>query len=118
MFNAVRTYLMQHNRRKENAGRFLTDSEVGALLSSKHNGLVMDGARGKLSPDDSFRNIAIVATTGAGKTSSFILPNLLSLNNCSIVATDPSGALSEKAAADLQRRGYKVVILDPVHLDR
>ena len=118
IFNAVRTYLMQHNRRKENAGRFLTDSEVGALLSPKHNGLVMDGARGKLSPDDSFRNVAIVATTGAGKTSSFILPNLLSLNNCSIVATDPSGALSEKAAADLQRRGYKVVILDPVHLDR
>lgn len=68
IFNAVRTYLMQHNRRKENAGRFLTDSEVGALLSSKHNGLLIDGARGKLSPDDSFRNVVIV---GAGKTSEF-----------------------------------------------
>lgn len=118
IFNAVRLWLSHRNLRQENAGRFLGDKEVKELLSPKNHGLVMDGARGKLSPDDSFRNVAIVATTGAGKTSSFILPNLLSLNNCSIVATDPSGALSEKAAADLQRRGYKVVIIDPVHLDR
>jgi hypothetical protein len=63
---------MQHNRRKENSGRFLTDSEVGALLSPEHNGLVMDGARGKLSLDDSFRNIFITATVGDCKNSSFI----------------------------------------------
>jgi type IV secretory pathway TraG/TraD family ATPase VirD4 len=93
IFNAVRLWLSHRNLRQENAGRFLSDKEVKELLSPKNHGLVMDGARGKLSPDDSFRNVAIVATTGAGKTSSFILPNLLSLNNCSIVATDPSGAL-------------------------
>lgn len=117
LFNAARTYINQHNHRKQNAGRFLTDREMAELLSPQHGGLVMDGAKRKLSPDASFRNVAIVATTGAGKTSSYILPNLLSLNNSSIVATDPSGALSEKAAADLQKRGYKVHILDPVHLE-
>ena len=65
---------------------------------------------------ESFRNTAIVATTGSGKTTSFIIPNILSINDASFVITDPSGALSEATGADLERRGYKVIIIDPVHL--
>lgn len=116
LFNAIRLWMFQRAQRTENQGRFLTDRETSKLLSAAHQGLAIDGGLGRLTPDASFRNTCIVATTGAGKTTSFILPNLYSLSHCSIVATDPSGALSEKAAADLKRRGYTIKILDPVHL--
>lgn len=102
--------------REENAGRFLDDRERRDLLSSRHTGLVLDGGEARLSDDDSFRNLAVIATTGAGKTSSFILPNLLSLEGRSIVATDPSGALYERTSGDLARRGYQVVRLAPTDL--
>jgi type IV secretory pathway TraG/TraD family ATPase VirD4 len=116
VFNAVRLWFSHRALRKNNEGRFLHDREVRELLAPNQSGLVLDGYRGRLSPDASFRNVAIVATTGAGKTSSYILPNLYSLDRATIVATDPSGALSEKTAGDLERRGYRVLILDPVHL--
>ena len=59
------------------------------LFAPSNKGLVLDGGASRLSADNSFRNLAVVATTGAGKTSSFILPNLLTLDDCSIVTTDP-----------------------------
>lgn len=106
----------QRRIREENAGRFLDGGERGSLLSSRNAGLLLDGAGSRLSDDDSFRNLAVVATTGAGKTASFILPNLLSLDGRSIVATDPSGSLYERTSGDLVRRGYKVHRLDPTDL--
>jgi type IV secretion system protein VirD4 len=102
--------------REENAARFLDSKEERELLAPAHKGLLLDGEKARLSPEDSFRNLAVVATTGAGKTSSFILPNLLTLDNCSIVATDPSGTLYERTSGDLKRRGYDVLRLDPVNL--
>lgn len=102
--------------RAENSGRFLDSAELKTLFSEKHRGLVLDGGRARLSADASFRNLAVIAGTGAGKTSSFILPNLLLQNEGSIVATDPSGTLLARTSGDLVRRGYKVVELNPVDL--
>ena len=102
--------------REENAARFLDSKSERELLASSNNGLVLDGVDARLTADDSFRNLAVVATTGAGKTSSFILPNLLTLDDCSIVATDPSGTLYERTSGDLKSRGFDVVRLDPVNL--
>lgn len=100
----------------ENAGRFLDPTELREVLSPANKGLLLDGATLRLSDDDSFRNLALIATTGAGKTSSFILPNLLALDGRSIVATDPSGGLYDRASGDLVRRGYKVLRLAPADL--
>ena len=102
--------------RAENAAYFLDSKSERELLSGSNKGLVLDGVDARLSADDSFRNLAVIATTGAGKTSSFILPNLLTLDDCSIVATDPSGTLYERTSGDLRKRGYDVVRLDPVNL--
>ncbi|MHB9118320.1 MAG: type IV secretory system conjugative DNA transfer family protein [Burkholderiales bacterium] len=113
---AVHSWWQQRQLRAENAGRFLDDRERRSLLSAKYSGLVLDGAEARLSDDDSFRNLAVIATTGAGKTSSFILPNLLALDDRSIVATDPSGTLYERTSGDLVRRGYRVHRLDPTDL--
>jgi type IV secretion system protein VirD4 len=102
-------------RQEANEGKFMGDKEVKALLSPKHAGLVLGGSR--LSHDQSFRNSAIIAATGAGKTANFIIPNLLALDDVSIVATDPFGKLFEQTSGDLARRGYRVLKLDPTHLD-
>lgn len=102
---------------RENAC-FLGAFEQRRILSSGNAGLVLDGRNGRLSANDSFRNCLVVATTGGGKTSSFIIPNILRQNAGSMVITDPSGALYEKTSADLRRRGFDVVALDPLNLDR
>lgn len=114
---AVFLWWQERRLREENIGRFLDDKEQAHLLSPSHKGLLIDGERKRLSEDDSFRNLAVIATTGAGKTASFILPNLLSINSGSIVATDPSGTLYERASGDLKKRGYKVYRLAPTELD-
>lgn len=102
--------------RAENSGRFLDAAELKQLFSEKHRGLVLDGGRARLSLDASCRNLAVIAGTGAGKTSSFILPNLLLQNEGSIVATDPSGTLYARTSGDLVRRGYTVYQLNPLDL--
>lgn len=113
---ALYSWWNHRQRRTENAGRFLDSDEVKELLSPKYRGLVLDGGQARLAEDASFRNLALIATTGAGKTSSYILPNLLSLDTGSIVVTDPSGTLYERASGDLVRRGYQVYQLNPTAL--
>lgn len=117
VLRALYRWWQRRHLRAENRARFLEDGEQRTLLSSKNQGLVIDGMGARLSHDDSFRNLAVIATTGAGKTASFIVPNLLSLDGPSIVATDPSGTLFERTSGDLARRGYRVIRLDPVNLE-
>ena len=90
--------------------------EERILFSPKNRGLLLDGRERRLSHEDSFRNLAVVATTGGGKSSSFIVPNILALDDASMVITDPSGALFARTAHDLKRRGFDVLKLDPLDL--
>lgn len=116
MAKALYTWWQSRQLQEENAGRFIDDKERRHILSASHTGLLLDGDRLRLTDQDSFRNLALIATTGAGKTSSFIIPNLLALDGRSIVATDPSGTLYERTSADLVKRGYKVLRLAPADL--
>lgn len=116
MAKSLHSWWKSKHLRDGNTGQFLDGDARETLLSPKNNGLLLDGSSGRLTDDASFRNLAMIATTGAGKTSSFIIPNLLTLDNCSIVATDPSGTLFERTSGDLKRRGYTVLKLDPTNL--
>lgn len=94
--------------------RFMESGERRKLLASRHKGFVLDGVgKERLSAEDSFRNVAVVATTGAGKTAGFILPNVMKIDGASMVIADPSGALFAKTSADLVRRGYDVRVINP-----
>lgn len=110
------TFYKNRERHKENSARFMDRGEEKALFSPKNRGLLLDGQDRRLSHEDSFRNLAVIATTGGGKSSSFIIPNLLALDDCSMVVTDPSGALYARTAHDLKRRGFEVLKLDPLDL--
>jgi type IV secretion system protein VirD4 len=96
----------------------MSRSEASKLLSAKNTGFVVDGDQRRLSEDMSCRNMCVVATTGGGKTAGFIIPNIMQQSTGSMVITDPSGAIFEKTAGDLARRGYKVKIISPQQLER
>lgn len=111
---AVAKWALKPSKKVGGDARFMQKRERSRLLSRRNKGFVLDGAgRERLSEQDSFRNVAVVATTGAGKTAGFILPNVLRINDGSMVIADPSGALFEKTSGDLARRGYDVRVINP-----
>lgn len=60
----------------------------------------------------SHEHILLLGPTGSGKSASFFLPNLLNIDNVSIVTTDPKGELFRKSKAALEQKGYKVIHLN------
>lgn len=75
-----------------------------------HEGLVIDG-RKALPEKKSFEHLLLCAPTGKGKSTSYILPNILSLRG-SLVITDMKGELYHQSAGYLESIGYTVLLLD------
>jgi type IV secretory pathway TraG/TraD family ATPase VirD4 len=100
--------------------RFARETEQLHFLSSHNKGLLIDGKSKRLSLNDSFQHLLVVAPTGAGKTSRFILPNIYTLakSQNSIIATDPSGELFHATSGYLQSQGFKVLKFDPADPER
>lgn len=61
---------------------------------------------------DDDRHVVTVAGSRAGKSSSVLIPNLLRYP-ASVVVLDPKGELAQATAAQRQRMGQKVHVLDP-----
>jgi len=93
-------------------------SEESNFLKSSNKGLYLDGQNKRLSLKDSFKHMGIIAISGIGKTTAYIIPNILKLasENSSMIITDLSGELYEKTSGYLQKRGYNIQILDPENL--
>lgn len=89
--------------------------EENTFLSPKHEGLILGKQRVSLS--DSFKNLGLIAPTGSGKTTKFVIPNIL---NCSgsVVVTDPSGEIFKYTAGHMKKRGYKIHVLQPADLSQ
>lgn len=62
-------------------------------------------------------NMVILGASGAGKTRSVVIPNLLSACGSYIIA-DPKGNLHKKYGEYMKRNGYKVIHLDFIHPDK
>ncbi len=118
-------YVLKHGARalfpevfglgKTNA-KLMSGWEQRRLFKSSHQGIVLNGANQRLTENDSFRNLAVIASTGWGKTSGYIIPNILYQSKGSMVITDPSGALYQQTSGSLQRRGYNIKVLNPLDL--
>ena len=101
------------NRSKTNdSARFMNRREELQVFGPRNKGLIIDGRSQRLSEDASCKHIAILARTGAGKTSRFILPNLLKQDQCSFLVTDLSGELFQKTSGYLKKRGFQVKALN------
>lgn len=118
--NAAYALIFGRFLKKEDGARLLTKNETSELLSPRNTGLLLDGSDGRLSERESFQNVCVIARVGAGKTSRYIIPNVLdkAKRNVSIVVNDPKGEVFEATSGFMQSNGYRVLTVNPEDLDR
>lgn len=81
-------------------------------LSEENTGLVIDGVR---STDEktAMSMGCIIAPTGSGKSTQYVLPSLLSgAMHASKIITDPKGSIYELTHRHLAQQGYIIKVLD------
>jgi type IV secretion system protein VirD4 len=76
------------------------------IFSGEQSGLTINGLR-RISEKNSFQHSAILAPSGAGKTTTYIIPNVLNLY-ASMVITDPSGEIYKKTKATLLNKFFEI----------
>lgn len=80
-------------------------------LKGRHRGLVLS-PKYRLSAEESFKNLILMAPSGFGKTTRYVIPNLLELEGSAVV-TDPSGEIYRATSGELARRGFAIQVLQP-----
>lgn len=100
--------------KKTSGASLLSAAQTSAILSPRNRGLVLDGKDGRLSERESFQNVCVMARVGAGKTSRYIIPNVLdkARRNCSLVVNDPKGEVFAETSGYMQAHGYRVITLN------
>jgi type IV secretory pathway TraG/TraD family ATPase VirD4 len=111
-----RQKLLNHSE----GAKFAKPSDYHDKLNSRNKGLLLDGDSLKLAEPESYQNVCVIARVGAGKTSRYIIPNVLerAKSPCSIVVNDPKGEVYEKTSGYMRANGFRVIVIDPEHLDR
>lgn len=106
--------------KKEDGARFSSKKEMKAILNSQNKGILIDGKNKRLSEKDSFEHIAVIAKPGSGKTTAYIIPNILDRANYqnSLLITDPSGEIFNATSGYLSSRGFKILTINPEDLSR
>ncbi len=90
----------------------LGSTEIDGVLKS--NNYIDGKLTGVYTEKDS--HIGVIAATRLGKTTSYVIPNVLSMarrkNKRNMVLTDPKGEIYAATAATLKEEGYKVLIIN------
>lgn len=94
--------------------RFMGVFERGRLLSSGNNGFLVDGRSSRLSEAASYESLLVQGGVGKGKSSVFVMPNLLDPPSTkpSFVILDTSGEIFAKTSGHLDRSGYTIRALN------
>ncbi len=109
----------RHLNRSKDGASFDQEEGYSGYLSHSNKGLLLDGNELHLTEKDSIQNVCVMARIGAGKTSRYIIPNVLAKDrsNCSIVINDPKGEVFEATSGHMQRSGFNIVVIDPERPD-
>lgn len=102
-------------KKKDVGAKFLKTQEIRKILSPFNKGLVIDGMKKRLTVLASMTNLVLVSPIGAGKSSCYVTPNILTIDKDSMVITDPSGELYHNTSGYLKSRGFKIIIIDPTN---
>lgn len=86
------------------------------IVNLRHDGYVINGLD-RISHDLSTKNIITIAPTGSGKTQGQVIPNIIRMNEYSIVCTDPSGEVCKQTAGALEKAGISIMIFRPLDPD-
>lgn len=89
--------------------KFYMDKRGPNLLLTQHFHIGIDGYKHKHNT-----NILIVGGSGAGKTRTYGVPNVLECA-CSMVITDPKAEILRKTGNLLKQKGYEVIIFDLIN---
>lgn len=100
--------------------RFMGWWERSWLLSSSHGGFLVDGRSSRLSETASYENVLVQGGVGKGKSSVFVMPNLLSppASKPSFVILDTSGEIYQHTSGHLSRSGYQIRALNLMNTAR
>lgn len=118
-FNLIKTIAVWlfkgYALRREEGAKFAKASQYKKYLNQTNTGLILNGDDLALSEKDSYQNVCVIARVGAGKTSRYIIPNVLARakRKCSIVVNDPKGEVFEATSAILESRGFRLVVVSP-----
>ncbi|MGV6851631.1 MAG: type IV secretory system conjugative DNA transfer family protein, partial [bacterium] len=104
--------------KKEEGAAFSKRWQYSKYLNGQNKGLLLDGDSLKLSEAESFQNVCCIARVGAGKTSRYIIPNVLekARQSCSLVINDPKGEVYNATSKYLHNRGFEVIVINPEDL--
>ena len=88
------------------------------IILTQTERLMMSG-RSKNPANARNKNVLIVGGSGSGKTRFWIKPNLMQCTSekypCSFVVTDPKGSIVVECGKLLQRKGYRIKILNTIN---
>lgn len=98
-------------RRRKSAG-FMPLWQRIALINRWHRGFVVDGRKKRLSEKVSFQSVLTVGGMGTGKSSTFVVPNLYTLDDCSFVVADTSGEIYESTSGYLAAKGFDIKVFN------
>lgn len=87
------------------------DTQGPNLLMTRNIRIGVDGYKHKHNT-----NVLVVGGSGAGKTRTYAVPNVLEAG-CSMVITDPKGEILRKTGGFLKRAGYEVRVFDLLNPD-
>lgn len=87
------------------------DTQGPNLLMTRNFRIGVDGYKHKHNT-----NVLVVGGSGAGKTRTYAVPNVLEAG-CSMVITDPKGEILRKTGGFLQHAGYEVRVFDLLNPD-
>lgn len=108
---------------KKTGAKIGRKSEWKKYISKSNAGFLINGSDLRLSEKMSYQNLCLIARPGFGKTTKYIIPNILdrSQYNNSIVVNDPSGEIYQQTSAFMNAQGFEVIVLDvsnPQHSHR
>lgn len=98
--------------------RYASPFENWTFFRGGSAGFLLDGFKRRLKPKLSFASILTAAQSGAGKTSSLVVPTIMTLDDCSMVITDIKGELYELTSGLLESKGYQIQVLNLIDLTR
>ncbi len=103
-----------------NKTRFMSWGQRLWLFGSHQNGFLVDGHSKRLSEQSSYESLLIQGGMGRGKSSIFVMPNLLKLpkSHPSFVITDTSGEVYQNTSGYLASQGYVIKVLNLMDLRR
>ena len=116
--NAGYALLFGRFLQSKSGARLQNSRQIGQWLNARNTGLLIDGDQGRLSERVSFQNVCVTASVGTGKTTRYIIPNVLdkAKQNCSIVVNDPKGEVFDITSGYMQAHGFEVLVINPENL--